>query len=62
MDEDEDSVANLENDYHQLFTEEVEDIGVDYAERIREAVMSGKFRLTININDLRSRRPDLIPR
>ena len=61
MDEDDDTVAGLENDYHQLLTEE-NDTGVDYAERLREAVLSGKFRLTININDLRSRRADLIPR
>ena len=62
MDGEEDTVATLENDYHQLITEEVEDVEVDYAERLREAVLSGKFRLTININDLRTRRPDLIPR
>jgi len=61
MAEDEETVDNLENEYHALLIEEVDDNGIDYAERIREAVLGGKFRLTININDLRTRRPRLIP-
>ena len=59
---DEDTIENLAVKYGDILGAESDDLGViDYKERIREAVESGKFRVTININDLRSRNAELIP-
>lgn len=65
--DDEETVDQLAAIYEDILRREVDDDyeGIDYNDRIRQAVESGKFRLTVNVNDLRSRNDggnDLIPR
>ena len=68
MDE-EDTIEQLQAIYEGILKREIDDDGdeeeIDYNDRIREAVESGKFRLTVNVNDLRSRNDggdNLVPR
>ncbi len=64
MDE-EDTIDRLKAIYEDLLKQEVDDEydgggEIDYNLRIKQAVQSGKFRLSINVNDLRSRSPETI--
>lgn len=68
MDE-EDTIEQLQAIYEGILKREIDDDSdeevIDYNDRIREAVESGKFRLTVNVNDLRSRNDggdNLVPR
>ena len=68
MDE-EDTIGQLQAIYEGILKREIDDDSdeevIDYNDRIREAVESGKFRLTVNVNDLRSRNDggdNLVPR
>lgn len=66
MDENPETVDLLKNKYEQILREEVDVVEdedhnhIDYNFRIKEAVQSGKFRLSINVNHLRSNHQDMI--